>query len=72
MKGTQTMDYRAHARNAANIAHRLTYVSGRKTVNGQDSVVLPHDEAMIMVDHLLKISLLLNDIQDGRDRGDEG
>ena len=65
------MDYRTDALNAANIADRLSYASGRKTVNGQDSVVLPHDEAMIMVDQLLKISHLLNDIQDGRDRGDE-
>lgn len=65
------MNCRAHALNAANIAHKLTYLSRRKEVNGQDSVVLPHDEAMEMKEQLLAISYLLNDIHDDRDRGDD-
>lgn len=67
------MNCRAHALNAANIADKLTYEIRRKEVNGQDSVVLPHDEAMEMKEQLLAISHLLNDIQDDRDRdGDSG
>lgn len=61
------MSLKAYAGMAANAADKLTYVSRKRVVEGQEVYIVPCGEAEQMKADLVKISHLLNDLQDERD-----
>lgn len=66
------MSFGDYARRAAYIAHELTYVSRKRTVDGQDVYILPADQAERLKTDALEICDLLNDLQDERDKSGAG
>lgn len=62
------MSLKVYAGMAANAADKLTYESRKRVVEGQEVYIVPRDEAEQMKADLIKISHLLNDFQDERDK----